>query len=111
MSSPTNDYVKPAWKATKPWLSWGADQCGAAAAYTYEAACDYGPVVADGLYRGSASACRKTNRAANYAHAFFNEYWYGGVSAGDQEQPETHQENQPAQPRATSDAAAQQERE
>lgn len=74
------NYLRPAWYRTKPWLAWTANQCGAAAAFTLEKTCDYAPVVADGVRRGSASACRKTKRAADATHAMWSDYWYGGAS-------------------------------
>lgn len=54
--------------------------------FTLEKTCDYAPIVADGVLRGSASACRKTKRAANATHAMWSEYWYGGSSHPDFEE-------------------------
>ena len=77
------NYLQPAWYRTKPWLDWTAHQCGTAAVFTLEKTCDYAPIVADGVLRGGASACRKTKRAANATHALWSGYWYGGSSHPD----------------------------
>lgn len=74
------DVVRPAVNAVTPWLSWGVAQATLSTVYAVESLVEVTPVATHLMYRGAASAARKTRRAAKYTKKCVAEYCYGGTT-------------------------------
>lgn len=74
------DAVRPTVNAVTPWITWGVGQAVLSTAFAFGSIVHATPVVKDAVYRGTASALRKSKRAAKYTKNCVDEYCFGGVT-------------------------------